>query len=57
MSNLNTERYHRDIAGQIAAALQGVRFGSIELVIHDGRVVQIEKREKIRLNDSKLSTT
>lgn len=30
-------------------ALKSLRFGSVELVVHDGRVIQIEKREKIRL--------
>ncbi|MFL5517557.1 MAG: YezD family protein [Gemmatimonadales bacterium] len=29
-------------------ALRGIRFGVIELVIHDGRVVQLERREKVR---------
>jgi hypothetical protein len=38
-----------DLAAQILTALQGIRFGSVEIVIHDGRVVQIERREKIRL--------
>ena len=30
-------------------ALRSIRYGAIELVIHDGRVVQLEKREKVRL--------
>jgi len=30
-------------------ALRGIRFGAVELVIHDGRVVQLERREKVRL--------
>jgi hypothetical protein len=29
--------------------LRNVKFGTITLVIHDGKVVQIEKLEKIRL--------
>ena len=29
-------------------ALRGIRFGTVELVIHDGRVVQLERREKVR---------
>lgn len=33
----------------IARALQEIRFGSVEVTIHDGKVVQIEKKEKIRL--------
>jgi hypothetical protein len=30
-------------------AVRDLRFGTIEVVIHDGRVVRIEKLEKIRL--------
>jgi hypothetical protein len=33
----------------VLEALRGLRYGSIEVVIHDGRAVQIEKREKVRL--------
>ena len=29
-------------------ALRTIRFGAIELVIHDGRIVQLERREKVR---------
>jgi hypothetical protein len=32
----------------VLQALRGVRFGSVELVIQDGRLVQIERKEKIR---------
>jgi hypothetical protein len=41
------------IALQIAAILQDIRFGSVEVVVHDGRVVQIDKRERFRLNEQK----
>ena len=30
--------------------LKGLRFGAVELVVHDGRVVQIERRENLRLD-------
>jgi hypothetical protein len=33
----------------IAGAIQGIRYGSVEIVIHDSRVVQVERREKVRL--------
>ena len=42
----------RDIAQQIVSMLQGIRFGSIEIVVHDGRIVQIDKYEKFRLKNS-----
>ena len=38
-----------DLAGRIAEMVRGVRFGSVEIVIHEGRVVQIERREKLRV--------
>ena len=31
-------------------AVRGVRFGSVEVVIHGGRVTQIERREKVRFD-------
>ena len=34
---------------QIAEAARSIRYGSIEVVIHEGRIVQIERREKIRI--------
>jgi hypothetical protein len=34
---------------EIAKALQGLRYGSIEITVHDGRVTQIEAKRKIRL--------
>jgi hypothetical protein len=37
-----------EIARQICQMLEGIRFGSIEIVIHDSKVVQIERKEKIR---------
>jgi hypothetical protein len=44
------EQQLADIANQIAAALQGIRFGSVEIVIHDSKVVQIERKEKLRFD-------
>jgi hypothetical protein len=29
--------------------LRGLRYGTLELTVHDGRVVQIERRERVRL--------
>lgn len=36
------------IEQEIRRALREVRFGSVEIIIHDSRVVQIERREKTR---------
>ncbi len=32
----------------IFKAIEDVRFGSIEITVHEGRVTQIERREKVR---------
>lgn len=34
----------------ILEAIRQIRYGSVEIVIHDGRIVAIEKREKLRLD-------
>lgn len=36
------------IQQEILRAVRDVRFGSVEIVIHDSKVVQVERREKIR---------
>ena len=38
-----------DLGATVLRALRGLRFGSVEIVVHDGRVVQIERRERVRL--------
>jgi len=35
----------------VLEALRGLRYGSLEVVVHDGRAVRIEKREKVRLEE------
>ncbi len=34
--------------GEVLRSIKNVRFGSIEITIHDSRVVQIERKEKMR---------
>lgn len=33
----------------ILQALKDLRFGSVEITVHDSKVVQIERREKVRV--------
>jgi hypothetical protein len=40
----------QELLSKIAEAIQGIRFGTVQITIHDSRVVQIEKAEKIRLD-------
>jgi hypothetical protein len=38
-----------ELTEAVAAAAKGLRFGSIEIVLHDARVVQIVRTEKRRV--------
>jgi hypothetical protein len=39
------------VEGEILRAVREVRYGSVEITIHDSRVVQIERREKVRVSE------
>lgn len=36
----------------ILLALKGIRFGSVEIIVHDSKVVQIERKEKTRFDST-----
>jgi hypothetical protein len=38
-----------DLVRQILTAIRGVRYGQVQIIIQDSRVVQIDKTEKLRL--------
>ena len=48
--NIITGTGREDVHKVIDEYLKKIKFGSITLVIQDGRVVQIESSEKIRIN-------
>jgi hypothetical protein len=39
-----------ELTSRILELVRSIRFGSIEVVIHEGRVVQVERREKLRFD-------
>ena len=41
-----------EVVGTLLRLIREVRFGSIEIVVHEGRVTQIERREKVRFSPS-----
>lgn len=45
----NTEHWSQELEKRIRAALKEIRYGTVNLVIQDGKVIQIDKSEKIRL--------
>ena len=43
------------LAERIVQAIRGLRYGSVEIVVHDGRVVQFERRERVRFDRTEES--
>ncbi|MDX2073215.1 MAG: YezD family protein [Alphaproteobacteria bacterium] len=39
-----------DVEKHILDAIQGIKYGAVEVLIHDSRVVQIERSEKTRFD-------
>ncbi len=35
---------------KIKEFIESIRFGSVTIIVQDGKVIQIEKHEKIRIN-------
>jgi len=50
MSQTRPEPWSRDLERLVQEALTSIRFGTVTLVVQDGRVIQVDKNEKIRLN-------
>jgi hypothetical protein len=46
----NARRIPSDVRQRILGAIANIVYGSVEVVVHDGKVVQIECREKIRVD-------
>ncbi|WP_082883918.1 MULTISPECIES: YezD family protein [Bacillaceae] len=38
-----------EVIGKLKEMLQAMKYGSITLVVQDGKIIQLEKNEKVRL--------
>ena len=53
MTTKNTDKkIPFDVAQEILRVVASIEYGSVEVVIHENKVVQIECREKIRVNQN-----
>ena len=50
MSIQSLDPWNKELERVVREALKSIRFGTISLVVQDGRVIQVDKNEKIRLN-------
>jgi hypothetical protein len=41
-----------EVDAEVIRAIRNIRYGSVEITIHDSRVVQIERKEKRRFERS-----
>jgi hypothetical protein len=46
----NQEDQKRKIEQEILQAIRGISYGSVEVVIHNSRIVQILRKEKVRFD-------
>lgn len=50
MSVASPDLWSKELELIVRDALQSIRFGTVSLVVQDGRVIQVDKSEKIRIN-------
>jgi hypothetical protein len=50
MTKSRDDIWSRELERLVRDSLQSLRFGTLTLVVQDGRVVQVDKNEKIRIN-------
>ena len=57
MSNSRKKSIETDplIAEEILQSIKDIQFGSVEIIIHDYKVVQIERKEKRRFEKKEFS--
>ena len=47
---MEMEGNEQTLIEKVRQALKGLRYGTVELVVHEGKLVRIERMEKIRIN-------
>ncbi|MDZ4099038.1 MAG: YezD family protein [Methylophilaceae bacterium] len=57
MSLIQAAQVSNEIIQELVNAIEQLRYGSVEITVHDGRVTQIERREKVRFNQTPEQAT
>jgi len=52
MNTPPSKQWDSDVEQGIVRAVRSLHYGSVEIIIHDSKVVQIERKEKIRLEQN-----
>lgn len=56
MAQTNNTQNIDDVVKQVVKAIQTLKYGSVEITVHEGRITQIEKREKLRIGSVNQKT-
>lgn len=49
--NYSNRRKSDPLTAELLASLRGLRYGSVLVTVHDGKVVQIDRSEKVRFDN------
>ena len=52
MAQTENTNVDENIVREILKAIQTLRYGSLEIIVHEGRITQIEKHEKVRFTSA-----
>ena len=52
MSIEATKKQNSSLVNELFSGIKSLRFCLVEITVHEGRVTQIEKREKVRFTDA-----
>jgi len=48
ITDMSAQTIPQEVLDALTRLVSELRFGSIEIVVHEGRITQIERREKLR---------
>lgn len=57
MTLKNPHHLDQKLIDLLIASIEQLRFGSVEITVHDGRITQIEKREQVRFGTESQRAT
>ena len=50
MAVIRPDPWNRDLEKVVRDALKSIRFGTVTLVVQDGKVIQVDRNEKMRID-------
>jgi len=50
---MSSDKENNPVEKHILDAIRAIKYGAVEVIIHDSRIVQIDKTEKLRFEPAK----